>query len=220
MQILSKIFSKPAQMKITNKETKKDIFVSFNPTEYSLKKGAQIAEIGMPGLDSPILQFIRGTNETLTLRLFFDTSDDQTDVREKTKPFYMLAKMDEKTHALPKCLVSWGGNSKIKGDKTEFIGIVENINQNFTLFSSNGIPLRADLDMTFREYRTVEEQVKPLKSYTRTRTIKRGDNLSRIAAEEYKDPGEWRIIAEKNNITDPKSLTPGQVIEIPPFESE
>lgn len=212
--------SEPAKMIIENNETGEEITVSYNPTEYSLAKGAQIAEIGIPGLDSPLLQFIRGTNERLTLRLFFDTTDDQTDVREKTQDFYKLAKMDEKTHALPRCVVYWGECGMIKGDKTHFMGIVENINQNFTLFNSNGIPLRAELEMTFREYRTLEEQVKELHSYTRTRSIKRGDTLSRIAAEEYQDPGEWRIIAEKNNITDPKTLTPGQVIEIPPFESE
>jgi hypothetical protein len=50
------------------------ITVQFNPTEYTLNKGAQIAEIGIPGLDSPLLQFIRGQNERLTLELFFDTT--------------------------------------------------------------------------------------------------------------------------------------------------
>ena len=34
--------------------------VQFNPTEYTLAKGAQIAEIAIPGIDSPILQFVRG----------------------------------------------------------------------------------------------------------------------------------------------------------------
>jgi hypothetical protein len=36
--------------------------VPFNPTELSVNKGAQIAEIAIPGIDSPVLQFIRGTN--------------------------------------------------------------------------------------------------------------------------------------------------------------
>ena len=48
--------------------------VQFNPPELTLSKGAQIAEIAIPGLDSPILQFIRGQNEKLTLDLFFDTT--------------------------------------------------------------------------------------------------------------------------------------------------
>ena len=53
--------------------------VQFNPTEYTLEKGAQIAEIAIPGLDSPILQFIRGQTEKLTLELFFDTTESGMD---------------------------------------------------------------------------------------------------------------------------------------------
>src|SRR3546814_1530671 len=44
-----------------------EIEVQFNPETYRLNKGAQIAEIGVYGIDSPILQFVRGQNETLTL---------------------------------------------------------------------------------------------------------------------------------------------------------
>ena len=39
-----------------------------------IAKGAQIAEIAIPGIDSPILQFVRGQTQTLTLELFFDTT--------------------------------------------------------------------------------------------------------------------------------------------------
>ena len=48
--------------------------VQFNPTEYTINKAVQIAEIAIPGLDEPILQFVRGQNEKLTMDLFFDTT--------------------------------------------------------------------------------------------------------------------------------------------------
>jgi len=214
--------AEPAKIKIENLDAQndadKELKVQFNPPEYSIRKGSQISEIAIPGLDSPLLQFIRGNNETLTLKLFFDSTDEGTDVREQTKKFYKLAKMDTHTHALPKCRISWGKTGRIKGDNaTDFIGIVESINQDFTLFNADGTPMRAELELTFKEYRTLEEQIKELHSYTRSRSIKRGDTLSSIAAREYNDPGEWRIIAEKNNILDPRDLTPGQVIEVPPL---
>src|SRR5882724_5071501 len=74
------------------------IQVQFNPTEYTLNKGAQIAEIAIPGIDSPILQFIRGQNEKLTLDLFFDTTAAgmgvaALDVRTLTTPIYQLVKI-------------------------------------------------------------------------------------------------------------------------------
>src|SRR5215471_4520832 len=48
--------------------------VQYNPTQYSISKGAQIAEIAIPGLDAPIQQFIRGQTEKLTAELLFDTA--------------------------------------------------------------------------------------------------------------------------------------------------
>ena len=49
--------------------------VQYNPTEFSLDKGIQLAEIAIPGLDSPLLQFVRGQAEKLSVDLFFDTTD-------------------------------------------------------------------------------------------------------------------------------------------------
>ena len=49
---------------------------AYNPTEYTFSKTAQFAEHPIPGLDSPVLQFVRGQAETVSLDLFFDTSDD------------------------------------------------------------------------------------------------------------------------------------------------
>jgi nucleoid-associated protein YgaU len=196
--------------------------VQFNPGEYSLTKGAQIAEIAIPGIDSPILQFIRGQNEKLTLDLFFDTTDQgldeaAVDVRLRTRPLYELVKIQPRTHAPPRVRVTWGVGLSFKA-------IVENVTQKFTLFNPLGTPLRATLSVTFREYKTLEEQIAELNlqsaDHTKQRTVRRGEMLSGIAGEEYGDPRLWRLIAEKNRVTaaNPRRLTPGVVLEIPPAE--
>ena len=87
--------------------------VSFNPAEYTLSKGAQVTEINIPGLDSPVLQFVRGQAETLSLDLFFDSTETGMDdsaqpVTKLTDPFYQLIKIDATTHAPPICFFSWG----------------------------------------------------------------------------------------------------------------
>jgi len=198
------------------------ITVQFNPTEYTLNKGAQIAEIAIPGLDSPILQFIRGQNEKLNLDLFFDTTDEgmgesAKDVRDLTKSIYQLVKIQPATHAPPRIQVVWGQG-------LSFRAIVESVQQKFTLFNPLGIPLRATLSVSFREYKTLEEQIKELNAkssdHTKRRVVKRGDTLSKIAGEEYKDPNEWRRIADANPIVtaNVRRLTPGTTLEIPPTE--
>jgi hypothetical protein len=198
------------------------ITVQFNPAEYSLAKGAQIAEIALPGIDSPILQFVRGQNEKLTLELFFDTTGDGMgespvrDVRELTAPVYELVKMQGNTHAPPRIRFVWGRG-------LSFRAIVESIQQKFTVFNPQGIPLRASLAMTFREYKTLEEQLSQINpqssDHSKERLVQRSDTLSRIAYEEYGDSSKWRFIAEEpanaGLVDNPRKLIPGTRILIP-----
>ena len=48
--------------------------VMFNPTEYGIDRGAHYAELPVPGLKTPILQFVRGEAEVLNVELFLDGS--------------------------------------------------------------------------------------------------------------------------------------------------
>src|SRR5882757_7560014 len=148
--------------------------VQFNPSEYTLSKGSQIAEIPIPGLDQPILQFVRGQTETLSLDLFFDSTEDgmgpdATPVTKKTDKFYELIKIDRETHAPPVLRFMWGqdgfaganfdGNWSSQARTNGFQCVVESIKQRFTLFSSEGIPLRAVLSVALREYHSLEDQI-------------------------------------------------------------
>jgi hypothetical protein len=208
--------------------------VQFNPTELSIGKGVQIAEIGIPGIDSPILQFVRGQNEKLTLDLFFDTTDDggvgpgARSVTELTNKFYALVKMSGEEHAPPRCRFIWGEefpglineDGKVRGKRKAFDCIVENIQQKFTLFSSDGVPLRATLNITLREYLTLEQQLSQLNlrsaDCTRMHNVQRGETLPQIAYSAYRDAARWRLIAEANNILHPRDLEPGTVLILPP----
>jgi nucleoid-associated protein YgaU len=194
--------------------------VPFNPAEFTLNKGAQIGEIAIPGIDSPILQFIRGQAETLSLDLFFDTTNKgmgagATDVRTQTKLIYQLVKIQPKTHAPPRVLVSWGAALSFKA-------IVESVQQKFTLFSPEGTPLRATLTVSFREYKTLEEQLRELNlqspDHTRLHVVRKGDTLSRIAAAVYDDPRAWRQIAVANGLDNPRRLQPGTTLRLPPLD--
>jgi nucleoid-associated protein YgaU len=195
--------------------------VMFNPTKYSLNKGVQLAEVNLPGLDTPILQYVRGQNERLTMELFFDTTesgmgDNAVDVRTKTMPFYQLVKIQSKTHAPPRIKMTWGDNG------LSFKAVVESVQQEFTLFSPKGIPLRATLNVTFREYKTLEDQISEFKlespDYTKQHIVRRGETLSGIAHREYKDASLWRKIAQRNNLLNPRHIRPGMTLAIPPLD--
>lgn len=96
-----------------NLETGDNYQVQFNPTELSLSKSAQFAEITIPGLDAPVQQFVHGGAETLRVELFFDETDkgmaeNATSITERTDAFYSLVKQNRETHAPPRCLFVWG----------------------------------------------------------------------------------------------------------------
>jgi nucleoid-associated protein YgaU len=80
--------------------------------------------------------------------------------------------------------------------------------------------LRAKLTVSFREAWTIEEQlqVTPRHSSDRTKlhVVVHGETLSQIAYTEYRDPDAWRPIADANNLANPRLLTPGTVLIIPP----
>lgn len=195
--------------------------VLFNPTEYTLTKGAQIAEIAIPGLDSPVLQFVRGQTQTLKLELFFDTTETgmdegAADVRTLTNPFFELVRIQPKTHAPPRIRVTWG-------EGLSFKAIVESVDQKFTLFTPAGIPLRATLSVALREYRTLEEQLAELNlqsaDHTRTRVVVEGDTFASIARDEYGDPTAWRLLADANrDVDDPTAPPVGRRLVVPRVE--
>jgi hypothetical protein len=208
--------------------------VRFNPTEYTLSKGAQFAEVQIPGLDSPILQFVHGQTETLSLDLFFDTTeygmdDDATSVTTLTDQFYSMIKIDGNTHAPPVCFFAWG--SEFPGQRTYtsistgsqqrhgFKCIVDSVRQRFTLFSPQGTPLRATLTVQLKEYKTLADQIAEINAqsadHSHTHLIQAGESLAQIAAEVFNDPTQWRAIATANSILDPIDLQPGTMLTIP-----
>ena len=194
--------------------------VQFNPPEYTIGKAAQIAEIAIPGIDAPILQFVRGQTRTLALELFFDTtrlgssSTKTTDVRTLTEPVAQLGRIQPKTHAPPRITFIWGQG-------LSFRAIVDNVQQKFTLFNPAGIPVRATLTVSFKEYKTLEEQLKELNlqsaDHSKLRVVRQRDTLARIAFEEYGDAAMWRLIADQNRdrLTDLRRLQPGMKLAIP-----
>jgi nucleoid-associated protein YgaU len=108
------------------------------------------------------------------------------------------------------------GNQRRNG----FRCLVESVKQKFTLFSPEGIPLRASLSVALREYKTLDEQLAHLNLTSPDRThshvTRTGDTLCSIAAQYYRSPDDWRSIADANGIEDPRRLVLGMFLTIPP----
>jgi hypothetical protein len=199
----------------------------FNPKELSVEKSNQFAEVNIPGLPSPIFQFVRGNARSVSMDLFFDTYEEGIDVRVFTDRITgwdagsMFSKLpgaakglmdiDSDLHAPPVCLFIWGAFI--------FQCIIDRVSKRFTMFLPEGIPVRATLGVSLKEYREVEVQVKEIAllsaDLTKRWVVTQGDSLWSIAAKEYGNPGDWRLIAEANRIGNPRIITPGDELVVP-----
>ncbi len=186
--------------------------VKFNPSEYQIQKQNNFADIEIPGLETPPIQFVRGAGEKLTTELLVDTSDTLEDVREKyVNRIRGLMNIQSELHAPPIVQLVWG--------PTMFRGVIDSLSITYVLFRPDGVPLRAKLSLSLKEYRPIAIQVKETprnspdvdKSYV----VRRGESLSSIAHRVYRDNSVWRDIARANGIHDPRRLVPGTVLSLP-----
>lgn len=203
----------------------KVIRVLFNPTEYSFDKTNSYKAIAVPGLGSPILQFVNGECDQLSMELFLDDYTDpqgptsllakETDpVAKRLRAISGLLEIDRDLHAPPPVRFNWG--------PMEFTGIIEKLGRKVTKFHPDGTPARATLNVAFKEYRTLRQQLESPRresaDKTKRRVVVGRDSLWMIAAREYDDPTEWVGIAQANDLDDPRQIRPGDWLELPPKE--
>ncbi len=202
---------------ITNTNTGERVKVMFNPEEYTLNKDINYAQTAVPGLSSPILQFVHGNLQTLEMELFLDTLEAHTgssagdDVRTLVNKVTGLMSIDPATHAPPILLFTWSSLS--------FTCVLARVSQRFIMFLPDGTPVRARLQVTFNEFRNVDLEAKEIKretsNYTKLYVVTQGETLSSIAYKTYGNPALWRPIAILNSIADPRRLDPGMRLVVP-----
>jgi len=207
------------------------IKVLFNPNTYSIGKSVSWAA---PTTDcktatqtersknAPMLQFNGGNSRSLSLDLFFDTTEEtdneKKDVRRLTNQIAKLTRivrdLDPERPRPPICVVSWGEKPP-PGADFPFTGVITQLTQSFSLFLPDGRPVRANLNVSFTEYLDPKKDELENDPEFTTRVVKRADSLSGIAAEVYRDPTRWRVIAEANRLDDPRQIPVGLRLNIP-----
>ncbi len=203
------------------------ILVLFNPNAYSITKAVTwTAPASASGgntqtsraVNAPLLEFGGGASRQLTLELFFDVTEPlerftTDDVRNETNKVVALTLIERGLKRPPVCEVSWGNAPT--GSDFPFMGVVTNLTQRFTLFDVRGTPLRATLTVTFLEFLKPDDDERKHDPEQTTRVVRLGDTLAGIAADVYRDPSLWRLIAAANRIEDPRHLDPGVTLTIP-----
>ncbi len=210
---------------IRNLDTQKRVTCLFNPTDYAFSKTVNWAQSTDRGANVPTLEFSGGEPATLSLKLFFDTTDTGEDVRSKyTNDLWDLAmvnknKIDPVTNKgrPPTCTFEWGS-------AWSFEAVVTSINTSFTMFLGDGTPVRASVDLSLKQAKDPGKF--PAQNPTsggvaghKRHVVQQSETLDAIAAREYGQASHWRHIALANGIDDPMRLRPGTVIALPPLNA-
>ena len=204
----------------------KVITVLFNPTEYSFERTNAFKSTAVPGLGSPLLQFVNGESDRLSMDLFLDdytdpmgpTSLQQKEANPVTRrlaDLFKLLEIDRRIHAPPPVRFNWG--------PFQFHAVIEKLGRKVTMFHPDGTPARATLSVSFKEYRTLRRQIEDPRresaDKSKRRVVVGKEQLWLMAAREYNDPNEWVRVAEANDLDDPRDISPGDWLLFPPIEN-
>ncbi len=212
---------------IVDTTTGETVSVRYNPAEMTMEQGNTFAEIGIPGLNASPVQYVRGKTRVLKMELFFDSYERGKDVREDIRPIVGLLEKRPRTHAPPVLIFALGGFA--------FRCVLVDVGQKFTMFRSDGTPVRCMLSITLHEYVSVTTEtvqglfvLSPTVSAAVTRAgagagvesarvhiTGAGETVQGIAALVLGDASRWREIAETNGIDDPLNLAPGTRLIVP-----
>jgi Contractile injection system tube protein/LysM domain len=220
---------------IINTVTGDSFPVMYNPEELRFEQGNNFAEVGIPGLNAPPLQYVRGKARVLTMELFFDTYETGQDVRSFTAPIVQLLDRQPPAMAPPVLLFSLG--------RVQFPCVLVDAGQRYTMFLRDGTPVRSTMSVRLQEYVEVDLEIQQglffgsptvsaavnaaaggaaqaisavLTGAATVYLVRGGDTLSGIAAAYLGDAGRWREIATANKIDNPFDLPPGTSLVIPP----
>jgi nucleoid-associated protein YgaU len=124
--------------------------------------------------------------------------------------------LDRDLHAPPPVRFVWG--------PLRFDAVLEKVGRKITMFHPSGIPARASLSVSFKEYRPLARQLdeprRQSADKTKRRQIRAADDIWLIAGREYGDPRGWRHIASASGVDDPRTLRPGRWVKVPPLEDQ
>lgn len=197
-----------------------NITVKFNPKSLSVSRTVSWQSQNAAKRDTPELQYTSADPATLSVDLFFDTYDtpaaiDQKEsVLKQTGDLLALAAVAGDKHRPPVCRLKWGRQGVF------FQGVLTQIDQTYTMFTEFGVPVRATLKCSFKQWRANDTDLKDQNlmsaDVAKVWMVKRGQTLASIAAQEYADARRWRDIAVANNIDNPLTLAPGSSILLPP----
>jgi hypothetical protein len=200
----------------------KSVKFMFNPTDYSVSKKNKYEAKPKNKANTPNMEFKNPESTTLSLKgLVFDSYEElnplKQDISKVTRVLLELMDVIEDSSDSAKSrpapvVFEWG--------KFQFFAVITGVTQKFTLFTKDGTPVRAEVDVDLSQHldNKLYKKTNPTSGggpLERVWQVRAGDRLDLIAAQVYGDSQKWRLIAARNGLHNPLLLRAGQSLRIP-----
>lgn len=198
----------------------KSLEFRFNPKEYSVTKAATWNRPTNKGAKNSSRPEYGGPQpQSVQLELFFDDWEGEGDLSADIETLLEWLKPTDKSinskKPQPQILHLEGGNTT---PLASFKGVLKSVSAKYTMFKSDGTPVRALVTIALEEYPEDPKGTNPTSGSPLTRrahVMRAGDSLHSVAYAEYDDPALWRGLALFNEIDDPLRVVPGTRLLIP-----
>lgn len=194
------------------------IAFQFNPKEVSITKSAKWERKNTKGSQKAGPPEFQGPEPSkMTLEMFFDATSarDGSVVAAVESLLGCCVATEESagkpTASPPLVVLHWGSISS-------FPAFVTSVTAKYTLFGSDGTPIRALCSVSLEEMPGEPFRQNPTSGSHEVRRVHRtiaGDTLASVAYAEYGDPTAWRALAAFNRIDDPLRVKTGTVLLLP-----
>jgi Contractile injection system tube protein len=205
---------------LVNKQDKKALEFDYNPTTLTITKTSEWKpQKGKKGQEPPPPEFVGTNPRNLAMTVMFDALEDADHTVIEYVNLLLLwtcatkDSFDKNNPQPPLLFLQWGGTHYM-------LGYLKSVTARYTLFSSDGTPLRASVDITIEETEELAKAQNPTSGGVAGRRsvgLGAGDSLPSLARQVYGDPNLWRALAVANGIDDPMRVPNGTTLLVPPL---
>lgn len=214
--------SGPTKAVIALKDRSKSLKCAFNPREYTISKSGSWHKTPAKGAKkAPKPEFVGANPASMSMELFFDGWENGNDVSKSIKTLLDWTGPTQKSLEVgkpnpPTVVFHWGDTT------ASFEAYLKQVSAKYTMFSPQGVPIRATVNVSFEE---VPSDPPPKTNPSsgggpgnRSHMVTGADTLHSIAWSEYADASLWRGLAAVNGIEDPARIAAGTSLLIPPAD--
>lgn len=192
--------------------------VLMNPEKYTHSHSISYNKETGQGAPGTPIKFEKIEPEKVSFELIFDGTgvvpNSPANIEDQIKAFKKLAyDYNGDIHSTNYLKLSWGSML--------FKCRLTSLEVTYTLFKSDGTPLRAKATANFEEYTDAstiaKEGNKTSPDLTHERTVLAGDTLPLMCHRIYGDTKYYTQVARANNLVNFRHLTPGSKLYFPPL---